>query len=165
MTSSVSLRKWSVSVYTDDSPEFLGHVRILFKEYASSLGAAVRLREFMRELTELPGEYAAPRGALLLADVDGNAAGCVAVRALGDDECEMRRLWVRHPYRGKGVGRNLAVAAIAHAREQGYRVIKLHTAPWMGEAVELYRSLGFVVVPPYRETLIQGATFMELLLA
>ena len=165
MASQIPLREPVISVQGDDSPEFLGCVRLLFKEYASSLGAAVRLREFMQELTHLPGEYAAPKGALLVAFVDGNPAGCVAVRPLDDDGCEMRRLWVRHPFRSKGVGRSLSLAAIEHARAQRYRVVRLHTAPWMSQAMELNRSLGFVIVPPYRETLIQGATFMELVLA
>ena len=99
--------------------------RALFKEYASALGRHLSFEEFARELTDLPGEYAPPSGALLLANCEGRLAGCVALRPLGEGVCEMRRLYVRHHFRGKGVGRRLSLAVIDGARERGYRAMRV----------------------------------------
>jgi ribosomal protein S18 acetylase RimI-like enzyme len=153
-----------VEVWTAETPDALRDIGALFREYASSLGVAVSMREIAAEIDSLPGEYGGPAGALLVAYANGVAGGCVALRPLADGECEMRRLWVRHPHRGRGLGRQLAIAAVEQARQQRYRVIRLHTAPWMKEAIELYRSLGFVITESYRETPIAGATFMALAL-
>jgi len=155
----------AVEIRSADSDELVLQARILFKEYASSLGFDLGFQDFARELDALPGEYAPPGGALLVAFCAGQPAGCVAMRLLRGSVCEMKRLYVRHQFRGKGVGRGLAERAIASARVCGYRAMRLDTVPWMHEAMALYRSLGFVPISPYRHNPIAGAQFFELHLA
>ena len=108
----------------------------------------------------LPGRYAPPDGRLLLARCDGQTVGCVALRKIGDDLCEMKRLFVRPAFQGQGVGRALAEAIIEQARQIGYKRMWLDTV--MEPAKALYRSLGFTEIPPYQEVPIEGVVFMEL---
>ncbi|MFI5167858.1 MAG: GNAT family N-acetyltransferase [Thermoanaerobaculales bacterium] len=154
-----------IEIHDADSEDLILQARILFKEYASSLGFDLGFQDFARELDALPGEYAPPGGALMLGCCGDQLAGCVAMRLLRGSICEMKRLYVRHTFRGKGVGRGLAEHLIATARARGYRAIRLDTVPWMHEAIALYRSLGFVPIPPYRHNPIAGAQFLELQLA
>jgi ribosomal protein S18 acetylase RimI-like enzyme len=124
-------------------------VRGLFLEYAQSLGFSLCFQGFEEELRTLPGAYAPPAGLLLLATVDGAAAGCVGVRPFDGGRCEMKRLYARPQYRGSGLGRQLAERAIAFARAAGYRSMLLDTLPQMAAAAQLYRDLGFVRCAPY----------------
>jgi len=134
-------------------------VRGLFREYALSLGEhAAYLVGFDDELAALPAGY----DAVLVAEVDGEAVGCVAVRPLGGGACEMKRLYVRPSARGAGAGRVLAVASLEHARGRGYSVMRLDTLPTMVDAAALYRSLGFVEVERYNDNPAPGVRFMEL---
>jgi putative acetyltransferase len=146
------------------TPVQLRDTRALFLEYASSLGFDLRFQDFDREVAGLPGEYAPPRGTLLLATVDGRAAGCVALRPLDEQTCEMKRLYLRPEARGRGIGRLLCEALIATAQGLGYTRMKLDTVPQMTEAIALYRALGFVPAEPYRYNPLPGAMFMELVL-
>ncbi|HET7855580.1 MAG TPA: GNAT family N-acetyltransferase [Gaiellaceae bacterium] len=144
------------------TPERVGDARVLFGEYAASLGFDLEFQGFDDELRGLPGDYAPPAGRLLLALVGGEAAGCVALRALEPGICEMKRLYVRAAHRGAGLGRALAEAIVAEGRAAGYELMRLDTVPQMREARELYASLGFREIEPYRFNPIPGTSFMEL---
>ena len=148
-----------VEIERDPGP---GEVRPLLVEYATSLSFDLCFQGFDGELADLPGEYAAPGGALLLARVDGAADGCVALRRLDETAGELKRLFVRPAYRGRGIGRRLAESAIATARELGYGRLRLDTTPEMAAAHELYRALGFRDIPPYRPNPVAGVRYLEL---
>lgn len=146
------------------TPVQLRDVRALFLEYATSLGFDLCFQDFDHEVASLPGAYAPPRGLLLLAEVEGQTAGCVALRPLDTLSCEMKRLYVRPACRGRGLGRLLCEALVSEAQDLGYSSMKLDTLPQMTEAIELYRSLGFLPAEPYRYNPLSGAMFMELTL-
>jgi len=145
-------------------PEHLPDIRTLFQEYANSLGFDLDFQDFSKELATLPGEYAPPHGRLLLATVEGRMAGCVALRSLESNICEMKRLYVRPEFRGNNIGRALTKAIIRGAGEAGYSRIRLDTVPTMLEAQHLYESLGFKQIPHYRYNPVKRGKFMELLL-
>ena len=139
-------------------------MRALFEEYAASLPFDLGFQEFEQELAGLPGAYAPPRGALLIAREQGAAMGCVALRPLEHDICELKRLYVRPQTRGSGAGRALTERALDEARRIGYRQIRLDTLPGMERAQALYLKLGFRDVAPYAPNPISGARFLELVL-
>ncbi|MBI5821498.1 MAG: GNAT family N-acetyltransferase [Verrucomicrobia bacterium] len=142
--------------------EDIAAARALFEEYAAWLGVDLCFQGFAAELAGLPGLYAPPRGRLLLAWADGNPAGCVALRPLGNSICEMKRLFVKSAFRGQGVGRMLAKKTIAEARVIGYASMKLDTLAAMSAARSLYESLGFSRIPAYYATPLPDTIFMEL---
>ena len=149
------------SVRVASAPGDLMLVRSLFEEYAASLGFDLSFQNFDQEVKGLPGDYAPPGGTILLACEGDLVLGCVAIRPSGPGICEMKRLFVRHRFRGRALGRCLAEAVIAEARAKGYRKMRLDTVPAMTEAIALYRSLGFLPVDPYRANPIPGALFFE----
>jgi ribosomal protein S18 acetylase RimI-like enzyme len=154
MNRGVSIR----AAASDDIPA----VTTLFRAYADSLGVDLSYQGFEAELATLPGAYAPPAGALLVAVSAGQPVGCVGVRPLSEpDTCEMKRLHTKPAVRGAGIGRALAIAAIEAAAHAGYRVMRLDTLPTMLAAQNLYRRLGFEITPPYYESPIAGTIFMS----
>jgi GNAT superfamily N-acetyltransferase len=138
-------------------------IRQLFQEYADALGFDLSFQNFAEELAELPGLYAPPGGCLLLATVADQPAGCVALRPLLGDVCEMKRLYVRPEFRGSGLGHLLASRISDEARALSYHRMRLDTIPArMAGAVALYQGLGFEAIPAYCDNPIPGALFMEL---
>ena len=153
-------------IFQANTQEEIDHARTLFEEYAASLGFSLCFQNFDRELANLPGDYAAPDGRLLLATENDQLAGCIAMRKLGPGVCEMKRLFLRPAYRGNGRGRVLVESLIDEARKLGYTTMRLDTVPGrMDKAIALYQSLGFVEIAPYCENPVEGAKFMQLELA
>jgi putative acetyltransferase len=146
-----------------ESPAQVAQARELFQEYEKSLGVNLCFQNFEQELAGLPGHYAPPDGRLLLAEYEAQLAGCVALHKWETGICEMKRLYLRPAFRGKGLGRALSETIIAEAREIGYQRMRLDTIePIMKDAVEMYRKLGFREIAPYRPNPIAGAMYMEL---
>lgn len=154
-----------VELTTPSGARDLDEVRAVFREYADGLGVDLCFQGFETELATLPGDYAAPRGALLLARVDGEVAGCCALRPLDaadyPNAAEMKRLYVRKAFRGFGLGRQLAEAALDAARQAGYASVLLDTLDDMEAARALYEDLGFVEIPPYYHNPIPGAHYLK----
>ena len=142
--------------------DMIEEVKQLFLEYAQSLKIDLAFQDFERELNSLPGKYAPSEGALILALVDEKAAGCIALRKISEDTCEMKRLYVRNDYRGLGIGRRLISMIIEEAVKINYQYIRLDTLPTMKKAQDLYISLGFYDIEPYVYNPIKGTRFMEL---
>ena len=139
--------------------------RRLFEEYAAWLGFNLCFQNFDKELAELPGDYAPPNGCLFLAVENDQVAGCVALRKIGEGTGEMKRLYVRPEFRGKGLGRTLTETIIEAARDLGYQRLRLDTLPGkMDQAIAMYRSLGFRDIERYYNNPYEEAAFMELLL-
>lgn len=155
----------SIQLITPSTPEQLAAVRLLFTEYAEQLGIDLCFQNFEAELADLPGEYRAPNGALLLAMVDGELAGCCALRSINSvdypNAAEMKRLFVRKAFRRFGLGRQLAEAVLEAARMAGYRSVLLDTLDDMESARALYAELGFTEIPPYYHNPIAGAHYLK----
>ncbi len=139
----------------------LAEVKRLFLAYAQTLGVSLCFQNFDQELVNLPGAYAPPGGCLWLAEFDGIAGGCAALRPLGDQICEMKRLFLEPAFRGTGAGRVLALTVMEKAKSLGYAAIRLDTLPSMARAIELYQSFGFQRIDPYYENPVPGALFLE----
>jgi ribosomal protein S18 acetylase RimI-like enzyme len=155
----------TIELATPATPPLLDATREIFREYAAQLGVDLCFQDFETELADLPGEYAAPRGALLLATVDGEVAGCGALRPLADvdyaNACEMKRLYVRPAFRRFGIGRVLAQALMDRGIQAGYSNLLLDTLDDMEAARGLYASLGFEEIAPYYFNPIPGAHYLK----
>ena len=151
------------SVRPATTPADLQASRDLFRAYAESLGFSLDFDDFRSELDSLPGKYAPPQGALLLAFKGDQAVGCVGMRSLDPQTAEMKRLYLSQEARGLGLGRKLCEALVAAAKRGGYSRMRLDTVPGkMDSAITLYRALGFRVIPPYNHSPIPGIIHMEL---
>lgn len=158
--------KPGVTIVAACAPGDMAEVRALFEEYADWLQVDLCFQGFAAELASLPGRYAPPEGGLWFAKVEGETAGIVGLRPLDaapgeTGVCELKRLWIRTPYRGLGLGRRLTETALEAAKAAGYARICLDTLPMMGEAQALYRSLGFVEIPAYYHNPEDGVMYLE----
>ena len=147
-----------------DTTARVDQARALFLEYAEGLGVSLCFQGFDAELASLPGRYAPPGGRLLLALDGEEAVGCVGVRPLEGNLCEMKRLYVRASHRGRGLGRELAQRALQEAAQSGYERMVLDTLPSMERARQLYADLGFHVIQPYYTNPLEGVVYMEIAL-
>ena len=149
-------------VWQAATPGDVQKARELFLEYAAWLKVDLCFQGFDEELAALPGKYAPPQGRLLLAGVEGEAVGCIALRPLEPGVGEVKRLYVRSAFRGRGIAKKLAEELLAAAPAIGYARLRLDTLAFMHEAAALYRSLGFVDIAPYYDNPLQGVVYMEL---
>ncbi len=151
----------AVRIVDAEGEAALAIARELICEYVAWLAIDLEYQNFAHELATFPGDYAPPHGALLLAQVEESTAGCVALRRLEPQVCEMKRLWVRKDYQGRGVGSALAKAALERAARLGYERMRLDTLPRMTRALSLYRGLGFREIPPYYPSPVPGTKYLE----
>ncbi|MDP1693000.1 MAG: GNAT family N-acetyltransferase [Burkholderiaceae bacterium] len=159
------MTKAKVELLTPATPELLAATQAIFREYGASLGIDLCFQNFEAELAALPGEYASPQGAVLLALVDGEVAGCGALRPLPESDyanaCEMKRLYVRPQFRQFGLGRLIAQTLLDHGLQAGYSAMLLDTLDDMEAARNLYASLGFEEIAPYYFNPIPGAHYLK----
>ena len=164
----IRLNSVDIQFITPEGGPLLDATRLIFREYAEQLGVDLCFQNFEAELAGLPGEYAPPRGALLLAMVNGELAGCCALRPLDSvdypNSCEMKRLYVRNSSRGLGIGRQLVEAMLEAGRMAGFDAMLLDTLDDMEAARALYHDLGFEEVPPYYHNPIAGAHYLKVML-
>lgn len=154
--------KFTVGISHAASPGEIEIARSLFREYAAWLAIDLSFQNFEEEVTGLPGDYAPPDGCLLLAYLEQDVAGCVALRPLQGQACEMKRMWVRPQFRGYHIGRALAESILGEARKIGYSEMFLDSLLSLTEALSLYRSLGFEEIAAYRYNPDPNAVFMRL---
>ena len=159
------MRSHSFHFTTPGSDEEFAATRQIFAEYAQELGVDLGFQNFEAELEDLPGEYSAPRGALLLAWVDDVLAGCCALRQIDNvdysNAAEMKRLYVRKSFRGSGLGRHLAESILDVARGAGYHCVLLDTLDDMESARALYVDIGFEEIPPFYYNPVPGAHYLK----
>jgi len=151
-----------INIIEATTKEHMDNARALFREYEEYLDVDICFQGFERELKELPGPYAPPGGCLLLAMEGNRAVGCVAVRPLGNDMCEMKRLYVRPEFHGRGYGRLLVEEIIGRAENIGYRAMRLDTLSSLKQAMRLYESFGFRKIEPYYENPLADVVYWEL---
>jgi putative acetyltransferase len=155
-----------IEIVEVSAPAEMDAVRVLFDEYKKAVGVDLWFgAAFQKELDELPSPYLAPAGRLVVARDGGEVAGCGGLRPLRPGVAELRRLWVRRPYRKQGVGKMISEALIAWARSAGYRSIRLETLSVMPQAEALFRSLGFAPIADDRTSPFPGSRLLELRLS
>lgn len=142
------------------SEPLLQQVRDIFREYQASLNIDLCFQDFEKELLDLPGKYAPPQGRLYAAFSDGLLAGCIALRSFQEEQCEIKRLYVRPQFRGQHIGKQLLKHVITEAQHIGYRQVLLDTLDEMTAARSLYYSVGFREIPPYCFNPANEAIFM-----
>lgn len=153
---------FSLSLATTE--EDIENIKKIFEEYLISLNFDLKFQHFDNEIANLPGDYVYPLGCIVMALHLRNLIGCVALRKVKNNICEMKRLYVKPRYRKLRIGRTLTEAIILEARKLGYQKMRLDTVPSMKQAQCLYESLGFYDIAPYCYNPIPGTRFMELML-
>lgn len=141
--------------------EKLPDIKKLFIEYANTLGFDLSFQDFDKEISSLIEIYSPPYGALIIAKMEEKPIGCVALRKINENICEMKRLYVKLKFRGRGIGKILVFYVLKEAKRIGYKFIRLDTVPKMREAIALYKSFGFYEIEAYRYNPVKGAKFME----
>ncbi len=150
-------------IISAETPKQIDEIRKLFREYENWLDIDLCFQDFEKELANLPGKYAKPAGRLFLIHKENLAAGCIALRKIDVETCEMKRLYVREDFRGLGLGKMLIEKLIKEARAVGYKKMRLDTLPdKMPSAVKLYKSYGFCKISPYYNNPHRETLFMEL---
>jgi ribosomal protein S18 acetylase RimI-like enzyme len=152
----------SIKIIRAETSPHIESIRALFREYEAFLRVDLSFQDFENELSGLPGKYAPPRGDLLLAVVNHEPAGCVGVRELSGDICEMKRLYVRPAFKNMGLGRQLAREIIEVAADLGYLRMRLDTLETLENAMRLYLSLGFKKIDPYYHNPLKGVVYLEI---
>lgn len=151
-----------VEIRQADNVKDITDIRRMFREYEKWLDIDLCFQSFESELAELPGKYAAPTGRLLVAEIDEKPAGCIALRKIDDETCEMKRLYVRDIFRGQNLGYLLIEELFKAARVVGYKKMRLDTLPSkMPQAVDLYQRFGFKEIVPYYLSPIAETLFMQ----
>ena len=152
-----------IEIVQAETPAQIEQARNLFREYEKMLGLNLCFQNFDEEVANLPGKYAAPEGRLFLVLSDGKLVGCVALRKLENEICEMKRLFVREDFRNLRIGKLLIEKIIEEGRTAAYEKMRLDTFPAkMSKAVKLYESYGFREIPPYYDNPYDGILFMEM---
>ena len=151
-----------IKLLTVENIDHLTHVKALFQEYAGTRPNDPALVDFPKEILNLPGEYAPPGGAIILACLDDKPVGCVAVHKIEDGICEMKRLYVSPRFRRKGQGRALIMAILKEALKMGYSRMRLDSIPGMEISQDLYEALGFYEIPAYRKNPNKGTKYFEI---
>lgn len=145
-----------------DNAQQLPLVRELFREYQAFLAVDLCFQGFEAELANLPGKYAPPNGAILLAEYQGKTAGCVALRAIDEKVCEMKRLYLRNEFRGLSIGEQLAQAIIHKAQQLGFHTMQLDTLQRLQAAMKLYQKLGFQRTDAYYKNPLSEVVYWQL---
>ncbi|MDP1675524.1 MAG: GNAT family N-acetyltransferase [Bacteroidota bacterium] len=165
-----------IKIFPATTTEQTEIVRLLFVEYQQSLNFSLCFQGFDQELATLPGKYSPPNGRLYLAECDNTIAGCIALRPMEENGvparrsavfphagvCEMKRLFVRKEFRGKGIGKILKEKIIADAKQIGYHTMRLDSLQRMETARSLYKKLGFIVIPAYYNNPLDEVVYMEM---
>lgn len=151
-----------VSIVEANTDELIAKAKALFKAYAASLDFDLCFQNFDQEMKEFPRQYSPPAGCLFLAVENNTAFGCIGLRRFDDQTCEMKRLYIKPEFRGTGAGRLLVDIVIKSAKLLNYKAMRLDTLPSMKRATNLYISLGFRRIEPYRHNPIKGTVYMEL---
>jgi GNAT superfamily N-acetyltransferase len=163
MVDEISKTEVALVICQAATPDDIEVARALFKEYEQSLGISLCFQNFDQEVANLPGDYSPPSGRLLLARVEDQVVGCIALRKLNDNVCEMKRLYLRPVARGKGSGAKMIDAVLTEAKQIGYSKMRLDTMPGrMDQAIKLYRTVGFHEIPPYYDNPTGRTLYMEL---
>ena len=149
-------------IYEAIKPQQLSDIEKLLEDYGKLRNHDEALGNYLHELNNLPGEYSAPEGCLLIAYNKNKPAGCVAYKKIGEEICEMKRLYVKDEFRGKKIGEELVLELINIARENKYRLMRLDTHPWMNAAQNLYQKFGFKEVERYNNNPTEGIRFFEM---